>query len=130
MLIGIIVTVRHMNRINSGIIELPEGAERCESVSGPLLIVLNGRDKGREFRIRQYKTVLGKGWNCDVRLQPLKVRHKHGQIEIQGDKAVLRDLSEGDLYVNGRAVRSLRVIGHGSVIRLGDLQLLFRCGEP
>jgi hypothetical protein len=130
VLIGIIVTVRHMNRINSGIIELPEGAERCESVSGPLLIVLNGRDKGREFRIRQYKTVLGKGWNCDVRLQPLKVRHKHGQIEIQGDKAVLRDLSEGDLYVNGRAVRSLRVIGHGSVIRLGDLQLLFRCGEP
>jgi hypothetical protein len=41
----------------------------------------------------------------------------------------LQDLSEGELFVNGRPIRSVRVIGHGSVIRLGDLQLLFQCGE-
>jgi pSer/pThr/pTyr-binding forkhead associated (FHA) protein len=128
-LIGIVVTVRHMQRINSGIIEIPESEGRGDVSTGPLLVVLNGRDKGREFRIRQQTTVLGKGWNCDLRLQALKVKRKHGQLEIQGDKAILRDLSEGELYVNGRAVRSLRVIGHGSVIRLGDLQLLFQCGE-
>jgi len=129
LLIGIVVTIRHIRRINSGIIEIQETEAKGDVSSGPLLVVLNGRDKGREYRIRQQTTILGKGWICDVRLQPLKVRRKHVQLEILGDKAILKDLSEGDLYVNGRAVRSLRAIGHGSVIRVGDLQLLFQCGE-
>jgi pSer/pThr/pTyr-binding forkhead associated (FHA) protein len=128
-LIGIAVTIRHMNRLNSGITQVPENELGGDVSQGPLLVVLNGRDRGREYRIRQNSTLLGKGWGCDVRLQSLNVKRKHGRLEIQGDKAVLQDLSEGELFVNGRPIRSVRVIGHGSVIRLGDLQLLFQCGE-
>lgn len=128
-LIGIAVTMRHMSRLNSGITQVPENELGGDVSQGPLLVVLNGRDRGREYRIRQNSTLLGRGWGCDVRLQPLNVKRKHGRLEILGDKAVLQDLSDGDLFVNGRQIRSVRVIGHGSVIRLGDLQLLFQCGE-
>jgi hypothetical protein len=129
VLIGSIVTLRHMRRMRTGIDSLEEESGRLDSSQGPLLMILNGKDKGREFRIRQNKVTLGRGFNCDIRLNARHIRRRHGCISFQGDKALIEDFSDGQLLVNGRPLRNFRVIGHGSVLQLGELQLLFRCGE-
>ncbi|NBO38377.1 FHA domain-containing protein [bacterium] len=127
--IGLIVTIRHTRRLNNGVCELSENELSGDTSQGPLLVVLNGRDRGREFRIRQSSVLLGRGISCDVRLRAPHIKRQHGRLNLQGDKAVLQDLSDGELFVNGRPLRGLRALGDGAVIRLGDLQLLFRCGE-
>lgn len=129
VLIGGVVTLRHMRRMQTGIDSLEEESGRLDSSHGPLLMILNGKDKGREFRIRQNKVTLGRGFNCDIRLNARHILRKHGCISFQGDKALIEDFSDGQLLVNGRPLRNFRVIGHGSVLQLGELQLLFRCGE-
>lgn len=129
IIVGLIVTLRHMKRMQSGIYSIENTVEHGDTSDGPLLLVLNGKDRGREFRIRQHKVVFGRSFSCDLRLQGQRVKGKHGCLTFQGDKALLEDFSGGQLAVNGRPLRQLRIIGHGSVIQLGDLQLLFRCGE-
>ncbi|MEY3903107.1 MAG: Phosphoserine phosphatase RsbU [Pseudomonadota bacterium] len=129
VLIGGVVTLRHMRRMRTGVDSLEEESGRLDSSQGPLLMILNGKDKGREFRIRQNKVTLGRGFNCDIRLNARHIRRRHGCISFQGDKALIEDFSDGQLLVNGRPLRNFRVIGHGSVLQLGELQLLFRCGE-
>ena len=129
LIIGFFVTLRHANRMHTGITEIFDRDDASDVNHGPLLIILNGKNKGKKYCIRQSSTLLGRGWTCDIRLQPLGIKRKHARLEIQGDKAILQDLSEGELIVNGRTIRSIRVIGHGSVIRMGELHLLFQCGE-
>jgi len=129
VLIGLVVTIRHIRRMESGIFTVTSRAEHGDASQGPLLLVLNGKDQGREFRIRQKSVVLGRGLFCDLRLSSSQIKRKHGCLRLEGDKALIEDFSNGGIAVNGRPLRHLRVIGHGSVIQLGDLHLLFRCGE-
>ncbi|NBW81333.1 FHA domain-containing protein [bacterium] len=127
--IGIIVTLRHMKRLETGIFSGDEIREQGGSKQGPLLIMLNGKDKGREFLIRQNSVVFGRGLKCDLKLKGQGIKRRHGCLSFQGDKAMLEDFSNGGLAVNGRRIQHLRIIGHGSVIQLGELQILFTCGD-
>lgn len=128
-LVGGIVTFRHMRRMGAGALNSTEQEHEDSSDSAPLLLVLNGKDKGQEFRLKQNTVVFGHGFGCDLRLRGQRVQRKHGCLKFQGDKALLEDFSNGDLAVNGRPIHKLRIIGHGSVIQIGELQLLFRCGD-
>jgi hypothetical protein len=128
-LIGIFVTLRHIRRMETGIFPVTSQSEASEIANGPLLFVLSGNDRGREFRINQKSVVFGRGILCDLRLNSKQIKRKHGCLKIEGDKAIIEDLSNGGISVNGRPLRHVRVIGHGSVIQLGDMHLLFRCGE-
>jgi hypothetical protein len=127
--IGIIVTLRHLKRMETGIFSIDEIREQGGSKQGPLLVMLNGKDKGREFLLRQNSVVFGRGFNCDLKLKGQGIKRRHGCLSFQGDKALLEDFSKGGLAVNGRPIQHLRIIGHGSVIQLGELQMLFTCGD-
>jgi hypothetical protein len=129
VLIGVIVTIRHIRRMEYGIFPVNSEDDVHDSSDGPLLLVLSGADRGREFRIKQRSVVFGRGMLCDLRLNGRTIKRKHGCLKFEGDKAVIEDLSNGGIAVNGRPLRHVRVIGHGSVIQLGDIHLLFRCGE-
>ena len=118
-----------MKRLETGIFSGDEIREQGGSKQGPLLIMLNGTDKGREFLIRQNSVVFGRGLNCDLKLKGQGIKRRHGCLSFQGDKAMLEDFSNGGLAVNGRRIQHLRIIGHGSVIQLGELQILFTCGD-
>jgi hypothetical protein len=129
VLVGMIVTIRHLKRMESGIFPVTAQDEDSDVTDGPLLLVLSGPERGREFRIRQKSIVLGRGLLSDLRLRSSRIKRKHGRLRFEGDKAIIEDFSNGGIAINGRPLRHLRVIGHGSVIQLGDVHLLFRCGE-
>ncbi|MFZ9518947.1 MAG: FHA domain-containing protein [Silvanigrellaceae bacterium] len=127
--IGFVVTLRHMKRMEAGIFSTEDFPEKTSSRQGPLLVMLNGKDRGREFIIRQHSVVFGRGYKCDLMIKGHGIKRRHGCISFQGDKALLEDFSNGGLAVNGRPLNKFRIIGHGSVIQLGDLQMLFTCGD-
>jgi hypothetical protein len=129
VMIGFTATFLHIRRMHGGHITISELSEGNEGGGGPVLVVLTGRHKGREYRINRSSTWIGCGWNCDIRLMTREMKRRHGRLEIQGDKAILHDFSGGNISVNGRALHAIRALGHGSVIRIGELQLLFQCGE-
>lgn len=128
-LIGIVVTIRHISRVRSNLYLYPDSTNDTDNVSLPHLLVLSGKDRGKLIEIDKVSCILGRSWKCDVRLRARGVLRKHGRIEISGEKAIVEDFSHGQLLVNGRSIRKVRAIGHGSVIQLGELQLLFQCGE-
>lgn len=128
-LIGLVVMFRHINRVKSQLyLYSNEGKTSC-SEDLPCLLVLSGKHRGKHIQLQKTSCVLGRSWNCDVRLNSHGVLWRHGRIEISGDKAIVENLTQGQLLVNGRAIKKIRAIGHGSVIQLGELQLLFQCGE-
>lgn len=129
ILIGFVATGLHIRRLHAGHITIRETSFTDEKNEGPSLVVLTGPNKGREYRIHQASTLIGSGWDCDIRLRAGKIKRRLGSLEIQGDKAILHDFSDGKIAVNGRHISAIRALGHGSVIRIGELQLLFLCGE-
>lgn len=128
-LIGLAVTLRHINRIKSESYLYSNDGHSTLSEDLPSLVVLSGKHRGKLIPLDKMSCVLGSSWNCDVRLNARGVFWRHGRIEISGDKAIVEDLSRGQLLVNGRVIKKVRAIGHGSVIQLGELQLLFQCGD-
>lgn len=129
ILIGFVATGLHIRRLHAGHITIRETSLNDDKNDCPSIVVLTGPNKGREYRIHQASTLIGSGLNCDIRLRGSKMKRRVGCLEIQGDKAILHDFSDGKIAVNGRHISAVRALGHGSVIRIGELQLLFLCGE-
>jgi hypothetical protein len=128
-LIGIVVMLRHIKRIQPLLNSYVDEERPSLDENSPRLLVLSGKHRGKHIQLDKISCVLGRSWNCEVRLKSRGVLWRHGRIEVNGDKAIVEDLSQGKLLVNGRAIKNVRAIGHGSVIQLGELQLLFQCGE-
>lgn len=128
-IVGIIVTIRHINRFKSASNFIYEEENSSQIENFPRLLILSGKQRGRLIHLPKISCVLGRSWHCDIRINSKGVQWKHGRIEIKGDKAIVEDLSQGQLFVNGRNIKNIRAIGHGCVIQLGELQLLFQCGD-
>lgn len=126
---GVIVTIRHIRRLKNDFFSLDSTAKNASGTGQSGLVILNGKQKGRVIDLQNMPCVIGTSWGCDVRLKARGILRKHGRIEVSGDKAIVEDFSHGQIYVNGRSIKKIRAIGHGCVIRLGELQLQFQCGE-
>lgn len=74
------------------------------SAARALLRGLSGQHFGRIYRLVNPQ-LLGSGANADIAIEDASVAEKHSQIELHGDKIVLRAMSpEAVTHVNGIAV--------------------------
>lgn len=82
-----------------------------------LLRGVGGRYHGRSFTLDRPRTV-GRGEDCDIRIDDPAFAERHARLEVQGRQVVLRSLAAGDTtIVNGEPVRD-------AVLRAGD-QIVF-----
>jgi hypothetical protein len=76
-----------------------------------------GSHFGRSITLTEPR-VIGRGANCDIRIDELGIADRHVQLELQGDRVVMRSLgANSGAMVNGIAVRD-------AVLAPGD-QLVF-----
>jgi pSer/pThr/pTyr-binding forkhead associated (FHA) protein len=82
-----------------------------------LLRGVGGQHHGRSFTLERARLV-GRGADCDIRIDDPAFPDRHARIEVHGDAVLLRDLGAGEgSVVNGEAVRN-------AVLHPGD-QLVF-----
>jgi pSer/pThr/pTyr-binding forkhead associated (FHA) protein len=66
---------------------------------------VSGGHYGRSITLTEPR-VIGRGANCDIRIDEVGIADRHVQLELQGDRVVLRSLSpNAGAIVNGVAVR-------------------------
>ncbi|TWT36243.1 Sensor protein ZraS [Posidoniimonas corsicana] len=91
----------------------------------PSLFVIQGRDQGTRFELRENPTSLGRDSDNSFQLHDTEVSRKHAEITLDGSRVLLRDLnSSNGTYVNGKAVRQA-LLRSGDQLQLGRSLLLF-----
>jgi two-component system cell cycle response regulator len=95
------------------------------------LVVIQGREIGREYRLKRSESILGREEGATVRVLDERVSRRHASLETSWDarrkvqRVVLTDLgSTNRTYVNGEAVTRLE-LKEGDKIRVGDTLLKF-----
>jgi DNA-binding winged helix-turn-helix (wHTH) protein len=82
----------------------------------------------REIALRVGENILGRLDDGVAWLESPTVSRRHARILVSGDQATLEDLgSKNGTRLNGERVRGTRELRDGDAVRLGDVQLLFRC---
>jgi diguanylate cyclase (GGDEF)-like protein len=96
------------------------------------LVVVEGTEIGREFRLHRSQNVIGRDLSANIRIvEDRGVSRSHARLHADFDSErktvayVLVDLnSTNHTFVNGEAI-SERVLADGDKIRVGDTQLKF-----
>jgi len=84
----------------------------------------------RDFVIRKPLTTIGRAGGNDLVLQDAMVAQTHASLTRKGDAHTLSLANRsGDLYVNGRRVRTA-VLSPGDVVLVGAWQLTYSDGAP
>lgn len=80
--------------------------------------ILNGPQAGEVHPLKPGKVKIGRGENCQIRLQGSGISKEHIEINVIGDKVTLTDLrSSNGTYLNGVRVK-------GALLKLGDKILI------
>jgi diguanylate cyclase (GGDEF)-like protein len=97
----------------------------------PGLVVLQGSEIGREYRLRRSASVLGRDEDAVLRVLDERVPRRHALLELiydpaeQVQRVFITDLqSTNRTYVNGEAVER-RELREGDKLRVGDTVLKF-----
>jgi FHA domain len=93
------------------------------------VVILEGNDKGKDFRIRDGQNSLGSDTSCDVVIFHPTVSGKHASLRSQDGKFFLTDLdSTNGTYLNRDEKRIAREeIKDNDQFRLGEVTLKFKC---
>ena len=94
--------------------------------SGPRLVL-----KGLAGELTEYplgdSNVLGRSTTASVRLGDREVSRKHSQIDLEGDKFVLRDLgSSNGTFLNGKRILGPSKLEDGDEVVIGTSKMEFR----
>ena len=88
------------------------------------LIVVNGKQKGKEIPVAAPKIYIGRGEGCQLRPQSNLVSRKHCAIVLEGDAAIIEDLkSTNGTFVNDERIEGRRELHDGDRIKVGMLDL-------
>lgn len=86
------------------------------------LVLVNTTSAGMQYRLRQPRTILGRGPGVDLAFNDPDMSRQHASIELTGDGPRIRDLgSTNGLFLNGSPVQSAD-LGHGDRLRIGGLE--------
>ena len=95
------------------------------------LVILQGAEIGRDFRLRRTGMVIGRGLGADIRIPDELVSREHARVEFawntdgQCPSFVLRDLkSTNHTFVNSRPIDRAE-LKDGDKIQIGDTVLKF-----
>jgi len=95
----------------------------------PRLVVTAGPDKGRFFPLIHGETLqVGRSQTTATRLTDPTLSRVHGEVEWDGTRAVLINISSGGTQVNGQPV-SQHELRPGDVIRMGSTEMRYQLGE-
>ena len=114
--------------IVAGRTQLDTGAFRKTHAS---LVVLQGAEIGRDFRLKRGRTIVGRGLEADVRVSDDLVSREHARIEFLWDPEtreshyILVDLgSTNRTFVNSRQIQRVELLD-GDKIQVGNSVLKF-----
>ncbi len=94
----------------------------------PLLVVIGGPDRGRTFPLVAGQTLqIGRSQATATRLTDPTVSRVHCEVEWDGHKAVVVNISTGGTLVNGKTIAQ-HDLEPGDVIRVGSSDLRFQLG--
>jgi pSer/pThr/pTyr-binding forkhead associated (FHA) protein len=79
----------------------------------------------REIAVTKEEFLIGRGTDCDLRLQVSAISRHHCLLRVRPSEITLADLgSANGTFVNGQRVRSQTALHHGDVIVLGDFRFI------
>lgn len=103
--------------------ELDEKLRLGEKV--PSIIVLDGNDSGRIFKLTEHAMSIGRGTAASIRLNDKTVSRKHCLLETAGTQVTVIDLqSANGTFVNGQRSQKHR-LANGDKIRIGNTVMKF-----
>jgi hypothetical protein len=93
------------------------------------LVVMNGAQKGDDFRLHEGRNSLGTASDAEVALRDPAVSQKHASISYKEGEFTLTDLdSTNGTFVNDGAEGVARVqLRDNDTIRVGETTLKFKC---
>jgi pSer/pThr/pTyr-binding forkhead associated (FHA) protein len=87
-------------------------------------------EKRREIAVRQEDFLIGRGPDCDLRLNEGTVSRHHCIIHLAGNEATLVDLgSANGTFLNGQRVRSRAVLRSGDELKVGEARFIVSLGD-
>ncbi len=93
------------------------------------VVVLDGNDKGKDYRVRDGQNSLGSDPSCNIVIMHPTISGKHASLRVQEGKFFLTDLdSTNGTFLNRDDKRIAREeIKDNDLIRLGEVTLKFKC---
>jgi hypothetical protein len=89
------------------------------------LVVNSGLAAGREFELKLGVNSLGRGLNCDFRLEDASVSGAHAEIILEANSVTVKDLrSTNGTFINRSQIRE-GFLQPGQVISLGGVEMVF-----
>ncbi len=98
-----------------------ETARQQPSSRGPVLAIIDGPAAGPMVALDAAEVLIGRGGDCDLRLDDETLSHHHARLSRQGDGTFLvTDLrSLNGTWVDGEAVSPQAIVRPGAVLRMG-----------
>lgn len=91
------------------------------------LTIVKGKQKGTDFTVANYETIIGRGPDCDVRVTDWFVSREHAAIVRQGQNFFIKDKgSWKGVLVNGKKTVD-DILQSGDVIKIGSTEIRFDC---
>ncbi|MCB9475397.1 MAG: FHA domain-containing protein [Deltaproteobacteria bacterium] len=91
----------------------------------PSLEVLFGANKGGKFLLTPGKHLIGRGDDCNIRLDDEKISTHHAEIVIEGSEAHFRDLGSTNGSVINNRLQPKATLHHRDVVLLGHTKIKF-----
>jgi pSer/pThr/pTyr-binding forkhead associated (FHA) protein len=89
-----------------------------------------GAERTREVSIPKEEFLIGRGMDCDLRVNDEDISRHHCLIRVRAQEAILSDLgSSNGTFVNGKRVLSQVALHSGDEIRLGKYRFLVDLGD-
>lgn len=106
----------------------PQPATSGGAVAGPRLELVSPSEESRTVVLTRPVTTIGRGADCELRLEDTGVSRRHAEIRVDVGGATLTDLgSTNGTAVNGKPVRS-RELTDGDRLTVGTTTMVFRQG--
>jgi pSer/pThr/pTyr-binding forkhead associated (FHA) protein len=88
--------------------------------------VLVRQDNGQSFRIRDKVIVIGRNYNCDLRIEKPYVSRVHAVICRENGHLVLEDLGGKNGTRVNKITVSRKILSDGDRIDIGQAELVFK----
>jgi hypothetical protein len=90
------------------------------------VVIMNGEQKGKDFRLFPGRNVVGTSADCDIVLTDAYLSSKHCAVRYEDEQYSMVDLdSTNGTYVNGKKTSKVELIDNDT-IRLGKTELKFK----
>ena len=104
--------------------------DSCDSATLPRFVIARpARLRGTVLVLAADRLLLGRGGNCDLRLEDAHVSLAHAELSCSAAQTMVRDLgSTNGTLVNGTRIATAQALRHGDVLRFGTVEARFE--EP